>query len=146
MRHLLRSLLSSHHDYSFLPPLPRGEQSLSPLTLLLNCLESPPLSCTTSTWSPSIFDKSGLQHSSIEIKIPILDGFYVSQMNLIISYDLPSNVLLSSNWILLCKPVFIDSHPFISNPVPETAQELPHPHSWQPINGLSLHFHVAPLP
>ena len=146
MRHSLRSLLSSHHDYSFLPPLPRGEQSLSPLTLLLNCLGSLPLSCTTSTWSPGIFDKSGLQHSPVEIKVPTVDGFYISQMNLIVSHDLPSDVLLGSDWILLYKPVFIDSHPFILNPAPETAQELPHPHSWQPINGSSLHFHVAPLP
>ena len=95
---------------------------------------------------PSIFDKSGLQHSSVEIKVPTVDGFYIFQMNLIVSYDLPSDVLLGSDWILLCKPVFIESRPFISNPAPETAQELPRPHSWQPINGSFLHFHVAPLP
>ena len=89
---------------------------------------------------------TSLQHSSIEIKVPTVDGFYISQMNLIVSHDLPSDVLLGSDWILLYKPVFIDSHPFILNPAPETAQELPHPHSWQPINGLFLCFHVAPLP
>ena len=79
------------------------------------------------------------------VTVPTVDGFYISQMNLIVSYDLPSDVLLGSDWILLCKPVFIDSRPFISNPVPKTAQEPPHPHSWQPINSSFLHLHVTPL-
>ena len=84
---------------------------------------------------PGIFNKSGQQCSSVDIKVPTVDGFYVSQMNLVISYGLLSDVLLGSNWILLCQPTFINDSPFISDPMPETIPKLPHLHSWQPTNG-----------
>ena len=38
---------------------------------------------------------------SIRTPVPTVDSFYISQMNLIVSYDLPSDVLLGSDWILL---------------------------------------------
>jgi len=87
---------------------------------------------------PSIFDKSGLQRSSVDIKAPTVTGFYISQMDVVVSYGLSSDMLLASDWILLCKPVFINDHPFISDPTPETAQVLPYPHSWQLVNGSFL--------
>jgi hypothetical protein len=95
---------------------------------------------------PSIFDKSGLQCSPVDINVSTVGGFYVSWMNLAVSYGLPSDVVLGSDWILLCKPEFIDDPPFISNPAPGTAQELPHPHSWQKTNGSFFSPHAVPLP
>ena len=94
---------------------------------------------------PGIFHKSGQQCLSVDIKVPIVDGFYISQMNLTILYGLLSDVLLGSDWILLCQPAFIDDSSFISDPVPETIQELPHLHSWQPTNGLFICLYVIPL-
>jgi len=84
---------------------------------------------------PCIFDKLGRQFSSVEVEVPTVSGFYTSQMNLVVSYGLPSDVLLGSDWVLPCQPIFIDDRPFISNPALETVRVLPPPHSWRPING-----------
>ena len=83
---------------------------------------------------PSILDESGLRRSSVNIKVHTVTGFYISRMDVVVSYGLPSDILLGSDWMLLCKPVFLDNRPpFILDPTPETAQALPHPHSWQPV-------------
>ena len=91
---------------------------------------------------PCIFDTSGFQRSSAVIKVPTANGFYTSQMNLTISYDLPSDVLLSSDWILPCQPTFIDDHPFISDPALKITQVFPRPHIWQQIDGLSVYLRL----
>ena len=46
---------------------------------------------------PSIFDGSSLQCSFIDVKVPTMDGFCISQMNLVVSYSLSSGVLLGSD-------------------------------------------------
>jgi len=53
---------------------------------------------------PCIFDQTGLQRSYVDIKVPTSSGFYTSRMNLVVSYGLPSAVLLGSDWILPCQP------------------------------------------
>ena len=48
---------------------------------------------------------------------PTVDGLYISPMNLIVSHTLSSDVLLDSDWILPCLPVFVGecSLTFIDN-------------------------------
>ena len=93
-----------------------------------------------------IFDKFGLQNSSVVVKVPTVGGFYISQMNLPVSYGLTSDVLLGCDWILLCQPVFTGATRLsISNPTPETIRALPAPHSWQPINGLFFCLRVVSI-
>ena len=94
---------------------------------------------------PNILDESGLQCSSVDIKVHTVTGFYISRMDFAVSYSLPSDILLGPDWMLLCKPVFIDNRPFILDPTSETAQALPHPHSWQPVNSSFLLLHIVPL-
>ena len=86
---------------------------------------------------PCIFDNAGLQRSAIEIKVPTTGGSYLSTVDLIVSYDLPSDVILGSDWSIPCQPVPIDESPFFSRPSPDTIQSLCPPHSWQATNGLS---------
>jgi len=86
---------------------------------------------------PCIFDKSGLQRSPIHVKFLTLGGCYISRMDLAIFYGLSSDILLGSDWILPCQPVFIDEYPFISNPTPETIRTISPPHTWQQISGWS---------
>jgi len=93
----------------------------------------------------SIFDESGLQRSSVDIKVHTVTGFYISRMDVVVSYGLPSDTLLGSDRTPLRKPVFLDNRPFILDPTPETAQALSHPHSWQPVNSSFLPLHVVPL-
>lgn len=94
---------------------------------------------------PCIFDHSGLQRCSVDIKVYTLGGLYLSRMNLIVSYGLTSDLLLGSDWVLPCQPGFIDRHPFISDPALEIVQALSPPHSWQQTNGSSTHPRVLPI-
>ena len=94
---------------------------------------------------PCVFDKFGLQNSSVVIKVPTVGGIYISQMNLPVSYGLPSNVLLGYDWIILCQPTFIDNHQFILGPTLTTIKALPTLHSWQPINSPFFCFQAPPL-
>ena len=57
--------------------------------------------------------------------------------HLVISYSLPSDIVLGSNWLIPCQPVPIDEPPFFSRPLPNAIQSLHPPHSWQATNGLS---------
>ena len=88
---------------------------------------------------PCIFEISGLPVSSADLSVPTVGGAYVSQMNLVVSYDLASDVLLGSDWLLPCQPVFTDGLPFLSNPPPETVREISPPHKWEPTSGLFVH-------
>ena len=94
---------------------------------------------------PCIFDMSGHQFSSVKVEVPTAGGFYLSQMNLAVSYGLPSDVILGSNWLLPCQPLFVGDSLLISDPTSETVQALSSPHSWQPVNGVFLSLHTAPL-
>ncbi|KAF9790832.1 hypothetical protein BJ322DRAFT_1104479 [Thelephora terrestris] len=84
---------------------------------------------------PCVFDRLGCQRSSVVVKVPTLNGFYISKMNLSVSYGPLTDVSLGSDWILLCQPVFINDHPSILNPMLNTIQALPPLHSWQPTSG-----------
>jgi len=95
---------------------------------------------------PCPFDASGRQFSSVGIEVPTAGGFYASQMKFAVSYGLPSDVLLGSDWTLPCQPLFIDNRLSISDPMPENVGVLPPPHRWQPTNGLSLSLRAAPPP
>ena len=56
---------------------------------------------------------------------------------LIVSYGLPSDTVLGSDWSIPCQPVPIDKPPFFSRPSLDTMQSLCPPHNWQAANGLS---------
>ena len=86
---------------------------------------------------PSIFDNAGLQRSATEVKVPTTGGSYLSKLDLIVSYDLPSDVVLGCDWLIPCQPVPIDEPPFFSGPSPDTIKSLCPPHNWQATNGTS---------
>ena len=95
---------------------------------------------------PCIFDNSGLQHSSVALTIPTVDGAYTSQISLAVSYGLPSDIVLGLDWISPCRPLFLDDHPYISKPAPETIEALPPSHAWQPTDSPSIFFlSISPL-
>lgn len=94
---------------------------------------------------PCVSDKFRLQNSSVIIKVPTAGGFYISRMNLPVSYGLPSDVLLGYDWVLLCQPTFIDNHRSISGPTLATIETLLALHSWQPINGSFFCSQAPPL-
>jgi len=95
---------------------------------------------------PCPLNASGCQFSSVRVEVPTVGGFYASQMNFAVSYGLPSDVLLGSDWTLPCQPLFIDNRPSISDPTPENVRALPPPHSWQLMNGPFLSLRAAPSP
>jgi len=94
---------------------------------------------------PCLFDGCGIQRSSVDVKVLTADGFYLSRMNLTVSYGLQSDVVLGSDWVVACQPAFIDRYPFISDPALEILQVLPPPHSWQRIDGSFICLQTSPL-
>ena len=70
---------------------------------------------------PSIFDSTSLQQLAVDVKVPTVGGFYVSTLDLIVSYDLPSDIVLGSDCSIPCQPVLIDEPPFFSRPSPDTS-------------------------
>ena len=89
---------------------------------------------------PSIFNKSGLQCLCVLLRISTTDGAHCSQMDLVISYGLPSNVVLGPDCATPCWPLFINNHSFVSKPAPETIDLFPPTHSWKSVNGSSVCF------
>jgi len=85
---------------------------------------------------PSIFDSAGLQRSAVDIKVPTTGGFYISTLDLIVSYGLPSDIVLGSDWSIPYCPVPIDEPPFFSRPSLDTIQSLRPPHGWRATNGM----------
>ena len=86
---------------------------------------------------PSIFDNAGLQRSTTKVEVPTTGGSYYSILDLVVSYDLPSDVVLGSDWSVPCQPAPIDEPPFFSRPSLGAVRSLCPPHSWQATNGMS---------
>jgi len=65
-------------------------------------------------------------------------------MSLAISYGLPSDIILGSDWALPCQLLFASSRPYVSRAVPETIEALPPSHGRNLVEGSLFASHQHP--
>jgi hypothetical protein len=88
----------------------------------------------------AIFTESGHRTCTTTLAIPTLGGHYSSHLNLIVGFNLPTDVVLGVDWVLPCQPAFNEDHTTLQQPDPFSLNSLPSPHNWYPIACVSIAF------
>lgn len=119
-------------------PHHHGFLSQNPVTISFDLL-SP-----TSKISPSVvhtldlataFTESGHVTCTTALVIPTQDGHYSSHLDLIVGYNLSTDLVLGADWLLVCHPVLGEDCISLQRPNQSILESLPPKHNWYPIAG-----------
>ena len=94
---------------------------------------------------PCSFGISGVQFATANLHIPTDDGGYDSCLSFVVSYSLPSDIVLGNDWLTACEPILADDRSHFLRPLPSVVDHLPSPHSWCPTNRSYCFFDRAPV-
>ena len=84
---------------------------------------------------PCTFTGSGQQSCLTFLCVPTIDGYYRSQLDFVVGYNLPSDIVLGDDWVCPCQPVLVDGRSMIQRPCPLLLDRLSSPHYWYPVAG-----------
>ena len=76
---------------------------------------------------PCTFTRSGQQSCLMSLCVPTINGYYCSQLDFVVGYNLPSDIVLGDDWACLCQPVLVDGHS-MQQPCPLLLDWLLSPH------------------